>query len=71
MTPGDRVYVYGTGQHLAVSLDLPVTGHVTEASAERARRPAQDPPWGRPRSPHCPRRRVPLRSAIPFPRAWR
>ncbi|MHC3467535.1 AraC family transcriptional regulator [Streptomyces sp. 7R007] len=32
---GDRVYDYGAGQYLVVPLNLPVTGHVTEASPER------------------------------------
>ncbi|WP_330281402.1 AraC family transcriptional regulator [Streptomyces sp. NBC_00588] len=32
---GDRVYDYRAGQYLVVPLDLPVTGHVTEASPER------------------------------------
>ncbi|MFG2791051.1 AraC family transcriptional regulator N-terminal domain-containing protein [Streptomyces sp. NPDC048419] len=32
---GDRVYDYGAGQYLVVPLDLPVTGHVTEASPQR------------------------------------
>lgn len=32
---GDRVYDYGAGQYLVVPLDLPVTGHATEASPER------------------------------------
>jgi len=30
---GDRVYDYGAGQYLVASLDLPVTGHFTRASA--------------------------------------
>ncbi|MCI3278044.1 AraC family transcriptional regulator [Streptomyces cylindrosporus] len=32
---GDRVYDYGAGRYLVVPLGLPVTGHVTQASAER------------------------------------
>ena len=32
---GDRVYEYGPGQYLVASVDLPITGHFTEASAER------------------------------------
>jgi AraC-like DNA-binding protein len=32
---GDRVYVYRAGQYLIASVDLPVTGHYTEASRER------------------------------------
>ena len=31
---GDRVYDYGPGQYLVASVDLPVTGHYTRASAE-------------------------------------
>ncbi|MGO4725988.1 MULTISPECIES: AraC family transcriptional regulator N-terminal domain-containing protein [unclassified Inquilinus] len=31
---GGRVFEYGAGQHMVVSLDLPLTGHVTRASAE-------------------------------------
>ncbi|MBV2357386.1 AraC family transcriptional regulator [Streptomyces sp. J2-1] len=31
---GDRVYEYGAGQFLVASVDLPVTGHFTEASPE-------------------------------------
>ncbi|NEA99678.1 AraC family transcriptional regulator [Streptomyces sp. SID13726] len=34
LTLGDRIHDYGTGQYLVVSVDLPVTGHYTEASAE-------------------------------------
>ncbi|WP_250002196.1 AraC family transcriptional regulator [Actinoplanes sp. M2I2] len=30
---GDRVYEYGAGQYLVTSVDLPVTGHYTEAPA--------------------------------------
>ncbi len=30
---GERVYDYGPGQYLVASLDLPVTGHFTRASA--------------------------------------
>jgi AraC-like DNA-binding protein len=30
---GDRVYDYGAGQYLVASVDLPVTGHFTRASA--------------------------------------
>jgi AraC-like DNA-binding protein len=29
---GDRVYEYGAGQYLVASVDLPVTGHVTDAA---------------------------------------
>jgi AraC-like DNA-binding protein len=32
---GDRVYEYEAGQYLIASVDLPVTGHYTEASPER------------------------------------
>ena len=32
---GDRVYEYRAGQYLIASVDLPVTGHFTEASPER------------------------------------
>jgi AraC-like DNA-binding protein len=32
---GDRVYEYRDGQYLVASVDLPVTGHFTEASPER------------------------------------
>ncbi|MEV4619399.1 AraC family transcriptional regulator [Asanoa sp. NPDC049573] len=32
---GDRVYEYRAGQYLVASVDLPVTGHFTEASRER------------------------------------
>jgi AraC-like DNA-binding protein len=32
---GDRVYEYRAGQYLIASIDLPVTGHYTEASRER------------------------------------
>ena len=32
---GDRVYEYRAGQYLIASVDLPVTGHYTEASRER------------------------------------
>ena len=32
---GDRVYEYRAGQYLVASVDLPVTGHYTEASIER------------------------------------
>jgi AraC-like DNA-binding protein len=32
---GDRVYEYRAGQYLIASVDLPVTGHFTEASRER------------------------------------
>ncbi|MFY1674825.1 AraC family transcriptional regulator [Plantactinospora sp. WMMB334] len=32
---GDRVYEYRAGQYLIASVDLPVTGHYTEASPER------------------------------------
>jgi AraC-like DNA-binding protein len=31
---GDRVYDYGPGQYLVASVDLPITGHYTRASAE-------------------------------------
>lgn len=32
---GDRVYDYGPGQYLVASVDLPITGHYTRASADR------------------------------------
>ncbi|MGI5152839.1 AraC family transcriptional regulator [Plantactinospora sp. CA-294935] len=32
---GDRVYEYRDGQYLIASVDLPITGHFTEASLER------------------------------------
>lgn len=32
---GDRIHDYGAGQYLVVSVDLPVTGHYTQASPER------------------------------------
>ena len=32
---GDRVYEYRAGQYLIASVDLPVTGHYTEASSQR------------------------------------
>jgi AraC-like DNA-binding protein len=32
---GDRVYDYGAGQYLVASVDMPITGHFTEASPER------------------------------------
>ena len=32
---GDRVYEYRAGQYLVASVDLPVTGHFTEASPQR------------------------------------
>ncbi|WP_314178432.1 AraC family transcriptional regulator [Streptomyces winkii] len=32
---GERVFEYGAGQYLVASVDLPVTGHFTEASPER------------------------------------
>ncbi|HEU4424048.1 MAG TPA: AraC family transcriptional regulator [Pilimelia sp.] len=32
---GDRVYEYHAGQYLIASVDLPITGHFTEASPER------------------------------------
>jgi AraC-like DNA-binding protein len=32
---GDRVYEYRAGQYLIASVDLPITGHFTEASPER------------------------------------
>jgi AraC-like DNA-binding protein len=35
LTLGDRFYEYGAGQYLVVSVDLPVTGHFTEASPDR------------------------------------
>lgn len=35
LTLGDRIYEYGAGQYLVVSVDLPVTGHFTQASPER------------------------------------
>jgi AraC-like DNA-binding protein len=31
---GDRVYGYGPGQYLVASVDLPITGHYTRASAD-------------------------------------
>lgn len=31
---GERVYEYGAGQYLVTSVDLPVTGHFTEATRE-------------------------------------
>ena len=31
---GDRVYDYGPGQYLVASVDLPITGHYTQASPE-------------------------------------
>jgi AraC-like DNA-binding protein len=31
---GDRVYDYGPGQYLVASVDLPITGHYTRASAD-------------------------------------
>jgi AraC-like DNA-binding protein len=31
---GDRVYDYGSGQYLVASVDLPITGHYTRASAD-------------------------------------
>src|SRR6187200_614554 len=31
---GDRVHDYGPGQYLVASVDLPITGHYTRASAE-------------------------------------
>jgi AraC-like DNA-binding protein len=31
---GDRVYDYGPGQYLVASVDLPITGHYTQASTE-------------------------------------
>jgi AraC-like DNA-binding protein len=31
---GDRVYDYGPGQYLVASVDLPITGHYTHASAD-------------------------------------
>jgi AraC-like DNA-binding protein len=31
---GDRVYDYGPGQYLVASVDLPITGHFTRASAD-------------------------------------
>jgi AraC-like DNA-binding protein len=31
---GDRVYDYGPGQYLVASVDLPITGHYTQASAD-------------------------------------
>ena len=34
LTLGDRVYDYGGGQYLVVSVDLPVAGHYTQASPE-------------------------------------
>lgn len=32
---GDRVYEYRAGQYLLASVDMPITGHFTEASPER------------------------------------
>ncbi|HKW84679.1 MAG TPA: AraC family transcriptional regulator [Burkholderiaceae bacterium] len=32
---GDRIYEYGAGQYLVVSVDLPIAGHVFQASRER------------------------------------
>ena len=32
---GDRIYEYRAGQYLVASVDLPITGHFTEASPER------------------------------------
>ncbi|GAA3026562.1 AraC family transcriptional regulator [Streptosporangium longisporum] len=32
---GDRVYEYRAGQYLVASVDMPITGHFTEASPER------------------------------------
>ena len=32
---GDQVYEYGAGQYLVASVDLPITGHFTEASPDR------------------------------------
>jgi AraC-like DNA-binding protein len=32
---GDQVFEYGAGDYLVVSVDLPVTGHFTEASREK------------------------------------
>jgi AraC-like DNA-binding protein len=32
---GERVYEYGAGQYFVASVDMPVTGHFTEASPER------------------------------------
>ncbi len=32
---GDRIYAYRAGQYLVASVDLPITGHFTEASPER------------------------------------
>ena len=31
---GDRIYDYGPGQYLVASVDLPITGHYTHASAD-------------------------------------
>jgi AraC-like DNA-binding protein len=31
---GNRIFEYGTGQYLIVSVDLPIDGHVVEATAE-------------------------------------
>lgn len=31
---GDRVYEYGAGQYLIASVDMPITGHFTQADAE-------------------------------------
>ncbi|WP_078651660.1 AraC family transcriptional regulator [Streptomyces xylophagus] len=35
LTLGDRVYDYGAGQYLVVSVDLPVAGHYTQAGPEK------------------------------------
>ena len=32
---GDRTYDYGPGQYLVASVDLPITGHYTHASADQ------------------------------------
>ena len=35
LTLGDRIYEYGAGQYLVVSVDLPVTGDFTQASPDK------------------------------------
>jgi AraC-like DNA-binding protein len=35
LTLGDRIYDYGAGQYLVISVGLPVTGHHSQASPER------------------------------------
>ena len=41
---GDRVYDYRAGQYLVASVDLPITGHYTEASPARPRVRARPAP---------------------------